>query len=309
MIVQFVVTDNLPVPARTAVSLVQMALKVKRAVAERLIHDGAVQCQGRTVAQTHLQMRVGDELHIDYAPQPVVTHKKNAKKSMARFEVVHDDEHLIVVNKPAGLLTVPTPKRESQTLQSQIRKWLERQQPAAQAICVHRLDRGVSGLLVFAKSTHVADLIRDQFAARKPQRRYNAILQGNLLAAEGTIRSYLATDEALNRYSVADSEAGELAITHFTVKQRWRGVTLVEVRLETGRRNQIRVHMAEAGHPILGDPRYRPREAEHPLWPYKRLALHAETLGIMHPITQEMLQFSAPWPQEFRDLRRRLNSK
>ena len=88
-----------------------MALKVQRSIAERLIHDGAVQCRGRTLSQTHLQLKVGDELEIDYAPQPVVSPKRKAKKQQVRFEVVHDDEHLIVVNKPAGLLTVPTPKR------------------------------------------------------------------------------------------------------------------------------------------------------------------------------------------------------
>lgn len=285
-----------------------MALKVKRAIAEKLIHEGVVTCRGRTISQTHLQLQIGDELEIDYAPQPQATPKRNAKKRQERFEVVHDDEHLIVVNKPAGLLTVPTPKREANTLQSQVRKWLERQQPQAQAICVHRLDRGVSGLLVFAKSHEMADLIRSQFAARKPQRRYSAILQGEMNSQEGTIRSYLATDEALNRYSVQDPDSGELAITHYRVKEAWKGATLVEVRLETGRRNQIRVHMAEAGHPIIGDPRYRPQEAEHPAWPYKRLALHAETLGIEHPATQEMLVFKAPWPQEFHHMRRKLKA-
>ncbi len=306
LIVRYTVAANLPEPARTAVNVVQMALRVKRGIAEQLIHDGAVQCRGRTLSQTHLPLRVGDELEIDYAPQPIAPPKSKTKKQHTRFEVVHDDEHLIVVNKPAGLLTVPTPKRESNTLQGQLKKWLSRQQPDAQAICVHRLDRGVSGLLVFAKSPAMADLIREQFAARKPQRRYCAILQGEMKQAAGTIRSYLTTDAELNRYSVAEDAGGELAITHFEVKERWNGTTLVEVRLETGRRNQIRVHMAEAGHPILGDPRYRPRDAEHPLWPYKRLAVHAETLGIVHPATQAELMFRAPWPQEFRDLRRRL---
>jgi len=307
--VRFTVSPNLPQPARTASNLVQMALKVKRNIADKLIHDGAVQCRGRTLSQTHLQLKIGDEIEIEYAPQPIASPKKNARKRQERFEVVHDDEHLIVVNKPAGLLTVPTPKREANTLQSQIRKWLERKQPNAQAICVHRLDRGVSGLLVFAKSYGIADLIRAQFAARKPQRRYCAILQGEMSEREGTIRSYLATDESLNRYSVNDPAGGELAITHFRVKEVWKGTTQVEVRLETGRRNQIRVHMAEAGHPILGDPRYRPHEAEHPHWPHKRLALHAETLGIEHPVTHELLVFKAPWPQEFRDLRRKLSKQ
>ncbi len=285
-----------------------MALKVQRSIAERLIHEGGVRCRGKTVFQSHFKFNVGDEVEIDYVPQPVKPARK-AKKSQARFEVVHDDEQLIVVNKPAGLLTVPTPKREPNTLQSQIRKWLERNQPGNQAICVHRLDRGVSGLLVFAKSHAVADRLREQFAARKPQRRYVAIVSGEVKPNQGTFQSYLATDDALNRYSVADPQAGELAITHFEVKERWDGATLVQVRLETGRRNQIRVHFAEAGHPIIGDPRYRPDLSEHPQWPLKRIALHAETLGLVHPETDEQLLFTADWPQEFRDIRRRLRRK
>lgn len=305
MIIRQTVTQQLPPPARTAINIVQAALKVHRSIAQQLIHEGFVRCGGRIVSQTHHQFRVGDEIEIDYAPQPIVTPSKKSKKQ-DRFEVVHDDEAIIVVSKPAGLLTVPTPKREGNTLQSQVRKWLERQQPGSHAICVHRLDRGVSGLLVFAKSHEVADAIREQFAARKPDRRYIAVLQGEMTERSGTIRSYLSTDEALNRYSVENESQGELAITHFQVKDCWSGVTLVQVKLETGRRNQIRVHLAEAGFPILGDPRYSPRKAEHPMWPYKRIALHAETLGINHPVTQEPLLFSSPWPQEFRDLRRKL---
>lgn len=303
MIVKFSVTEKLPLPARTAVNVVQAALKVRRKEAESLIHDGFVRCSGKGVFQSHFCFKVGDEVEIDYAPQPIPKGKKTKLKN--RFEVLHDDEHIVVVNKPAGLLTVPTPKREGNTLQSQVRKWLDRCQNGRHAICVHRLDRGVSGVLVFAKSHEVADRIRQQFAARKPQRKYIAIVQGKVAEKTGTFRSYLATDEALNRYSQADPDAGELAITHYRVKEAWRSTTLVEVQLETGRRNQIRVHFAEAGHPILGDPRYRPEQAEHPNWQLARIALHAESLGISHPETREHIQFESPWPQEFRDFRRK----
>jgi 23S rRNA pseudouridine1911/1915/1917 synthase len=311
LIVRYTLSANLPPPARTVVNVVQAALKIKRPAAEQLIHDGAVQCRGRALTQTHLMLAVGDEVEIDYAPQPVVaTKKKNSTRGRGeRFEVVRDDEYLIVVNKPAGLLTVPTPKREPTTLQSQVRKWLSQHTSSDQAICVHRLDRGVSGLLVFAKSHEVADQLRGQFAARKPQRRYTAIVQGEMHNRSGTIRNYLATDASLNRYSTDDPDGGELAITHYEVREVWRGVSLLEIRLETGRRNQIRIHLAEAGHPVLGDPRYRPQSAEHPLWPYKRLALHAETLGFEHPANGEALLFQAPWPQAFRDLRRQLKGR
>jgi 23S rRNA pseudouridine1911/1915/1917 synthase len=288
--------------------VVQIALKIKRAAAQQLIHEGGVLCRGKPLTQTHMPVDVGDLLELDYAPQPAPLPKQSANRG-ERFEIVFDDENFVIVNKPAGLLTVPTPKREPNTLQSQLRKWLERQQPGAQALCVHRLDRLVSGLLVFAKNYATADLIRSQFEARKPQRIYTAIVAGIPQESQGTIRNYLSTDDDLNRRASNDPGAGELAITHYRVKEQWNGVALLEIRLETGRRNQIRVHMADLGHPVLGDPRYHRYDAEHPLWPYERIALHAETLGLEHPDTGEELHFIAPWPQEFRDLRKRLNRR
>lgn len=307
MIIRFKVPENLPPPVRTVVGVVQMALKVKRKVAEQLIHEGGVTCQGKPLLQTHLRVEVGQILEMDYAPQPVQGPKSRGCNT-ARFQIVHDDDWFIVVNKPAGLLTVPTPRRESNTLQSQIRKWLSRQQPGAQAVCVHRLDKLVSGLLVFAKNFEAADLIRAQFEERKPQRLYAAIVAGKPSRPAGTIRSYLSTDDDLNRRSSDNPECGELAITHYRVKEVWQGVSLLEIQLETGRRNQIRVHMADLGHPVLGDPRYHRLDAQHPLWPYERIALHAETLVIEHPVRGEELRFIAPWPDEFRDLRKRLRS-
>ena len=308
MIIHYRVDERLPLPARTAVNVVQAALKVNRNTAANLIHEGAVQCRGRTVTQTHARLGIGDQIEIDYIPQPAKPAKKKTKKATTsrRFEVVYDDPQLLVVNKPAELLTIPSRHHEKNTLKSQIEKWLAHTGSSASAICVHRLDRGVSGLLVFAKDLGTAERLKDQFAQRKPRRKYAAIVRGHMDEERGTFTSYLATDErTLQRYSVPEAEQGQLAITHYRVVERWSDVSLVEVRLETGRRNQIRVHFAEAGHPVIGDPRYRPDEAQHPLWPFRRLALHAETLGFVHPSTGQPLQFSAPWPQEFRDLRRK----
>ncbi len=310
MLVRFKVDSRLPPPARTVVSIVQSALKIKRKLAEQLIHSGMVSAHGRTLSQTHFKLNVGDEVVIDYAPQPIATPRRTESGKATPFEIVYDDASVVVVNKPANLLTVPTPKREANTLQTKLRQWMQRNQPQSMAICVHRLDRGVSGLLVFAKSYEVADLLRAQFADRKPERQYIAIVRGHLKAPKGTFRSYLATDSAsLSRHSVQDPDGGELAITHYEVREQWGDCSLVSITLETGRRNQIRVHFAEAGHPVLGDPRYRSQEAEHRWWPHKRLALHAETLGLTHPETNELLRFSSPWPQEFRDFRRKACKK
>jgi 23S rRNA pseudouridine1911/1915/1917 synthase len=125
-----------------------------------------------------------------------------------------------------------------------------------------------------------------------------AITAGVLDQDEGTFESLLATDRDLNRFSTEDAEIGQRAVTHFRVMKRLTDATLVRVWLETGRRNQIRVHFAEAGHPVLGDPRYEPRRAAHPRWRSKRLALHARQLGFDHPVTGKHLRFVSPLPVE-----------
>jgi 23S rRNA pseudouridine1911/1915/1917 synthase len=298
------VDARVPPPARNVIALVQSLLKIARKPASELLHEGMVVVNGRTVRQPHLVLSVGDQLEVEYAPQPVAPPKRKAAKREP-FEIAYDDSHLMLVVKPAGMLTVPTPKREKSTLLSAVQRWLDREQPGQTACCVHRLDRGVSGLLVFAKSPEMAERLRNQFAQRKPERRYTAIVAGRVEPDAGTFRSFLATDADLNRFSTGTQEQGELAITHYEVREHLAGASLVTVRLETGRRNQIRVHFAEAGHPVLGDPRYQSQAAVHRAWPHKRLALHAESLGIQHPVTGERLQYVAPWPQEFRDFRRK----
>lgn len=298
------VHPRIPLPARNLTALIQSLLKVHKNTALELIHDGMATVNGRTVRHPHYTLEPGDLLEVEYAPQPTAPPKRKAS-GREPFEIAYDDQYLMLVVKPAGLLTVPTPKRERNTLLGGINRWLEREQPGKIACCVHRLDRGVSGLLVFAKSPDIAEMLRNQFADRKPERKYTAFTAGSIRQDRGTFRSYLATDDALNRYSTDDPEKGELAITHYEVRERFNDVTLVSVRLETGRRNQIRVHFAEAGHPLIGETRYRTEQAAHRAWNYQRIALHAESLAFDHPITGERLQYVAPWPQEFRDFRRK----
>lgn len=230
-----------------------------------------------------------------------------------QFEVVYVDEHLVVVEKPAGLLTVPTPRGESNTLVHRLASHLAkgRGRPPRVSV-VHRLDRDTSGLLVFGRTPNVADALIAQFAARKPEREYAALVKGRLTRDQGTITSHLATDKALNQRSVRNpgrrrskAELGELAVTHFKVDTRLADATWLIVRLETGRRNQIRAQFAEQGHPILGDRRYEAARARHPAWPYDRLALHARVLGFVHPVTQEALRFEARIPREFVEFARR----
>jgi 23S rRNA pseudouridine1911/1915/1917 synthase len=231
--------------------------------------------------------------HRRYHPLPALARNPG-------FDIVFEDGYLIVVNKPAALLTVPTARGETNTLLEKASQYVRHstKQKSRQAYMCHRLDRGVSGLLVLAKSAEISQKLRDQFAMSKPEREYAALVAGHVAAEAGTFQTLLATDKNLTRFSTADEEIGQLAITHYRVVKHVDEATLVKVWLETGRRNQIRVHFAEAGHPVLGDPRYRPDEAVHRRWPYKRLALHARLLGFVHPVTGKSLRFESPLPAE-----------
>ncbi len=297
-----VVPTNIPQPARQLLNVLQNLFKIPRAQIAPLIEEGCVTVNGRVRRQAFFVVEVGDQIGVDIVPQPIAApaHSKN-KQSNRSVDFLYDDDDIAVVNKPANLLTVPTRHREPHTLMSLVERQFQKSASATHAFCVHRLDRGVSGVLVVAKSLEMAEALRNQFAMRKPQRKYIAIVAGIPRPSRNELRSFLATDEDLNRYSVPNAEHGELAITHYDTRHVWRDAAFLEVRLETGRRNQIRVQLAEAGYPILGDPRYKPRQAQHWAWPYSRLALHAETLGFKHPRTCEPIQIESEWPQEFRD--------
>jgi 23S rRNA pseudouridine1911/1915/1917 synthase len=301
-----IVSASVPLPARQLSSLLQHHLQIPRAQIPLLLEQGCVSVNGRIRRQGFQTLEVGDAVAVDVIPNAVQAPRKSSKSKEVRrvIEFLHDDESIVVVNKPANLLTVPTRHREAHTLLSLAEKRLQKQQPGLRLFCVHRLDRGVSGVLVFAKSLEVAEELRNQFADRKPERRYIALVVGVPRIANDTLRNYLATDENLNRYMVAKPEQGELAITHYRTKQAWQDAALLEIELETGRRNQIRVQLAEIGHPIVGDPRYRARQAMHWAWPHERIGLHAERLGFKHPTTHEPMLFETTWPQEFRDFLR-----
>jgi 23S rRNA pseudouridine1911/1915/1917 synthase len=286
--------------------VVQQLTGLSRAGVRGLFDHGCVSVNGQACTDSAARAQNGDQVEVRYNPNQRYK-EKPSKWSDPAFELIHEDEFLLVVNKSAHVLTVPTGKKSIGTLVHVLQKYLDSQPRGRRDVprrpfIVHRLDRGVSGLLVFGKSQAIASKLKDQFAAHKPQRTYIAIVAGEMEQARGTFRSHLATDATLNRYSTDDEEHGELAVTHYRVLNTVRGATIVQVNLETGRRNQIRVHFAEAGHPVLGDPRYprdHPGSAKHPRWRARRLALHAVSLALKHPATGKPMQFESPLPQEF----------
>lgn len=277
--------------------VVQAMTGASRAVVRGMFDHGCVTVDGSPCAEAGTPVPAGARIDVAYEPERRYKEAPRAWSSRA-FRVVFEDRHLIVVEKNAGILTVPTVRREKDTLVHAVANHFSRGQRHPQhAFIVHRLDCDTSGLLVFARTQAIAQALKQQFADRKPEREYAAIVAGDLEEDRGTFRSFLATDEDLDQYSTEDPGEGKLAVTHFEVLQRLRGATFVRVRLETGRRNQIRVHFAEIGHPVLGDLRYRPDLARHPGWRAPRLALHARTLGFTHPVTGAKLRFTSELPE------------
>lgn len=211
--------------------------------------------------------------------------------------MVFEDPYLVVIDKKAGYLTVPnmSDHNAGNTVIGALEKYLGRGQRGRRIFVVHRLDRDTSGLLVFAKTKDIALALEAQFTAHKPEREYVAIVHGRMKSKQGTFKSILRTDKNLNQRSTRRSEDGELAITHYKIIKVLERTTVVSVSLETGKRNQIRVHFAEAGHPIVGDRRYGDPSKEGRSRSAMRLALHAKVLGFEHPVKQEPMRFeSAP---------------
>ncbi|WP_246106079.1 RluA family pseudouridine synthase [Rosistilla ulvae] len=270
--------------------------KASRSQVRGMVDHGCVSINGKTCTSIGATVSVGDEVSLRY-DQHQRYHEKKKRWEDRTFTVAYEDDYLIVVDKSAGSLTVPTDNNNDRnTLVERVSIYLSHSRKKREACVVHRLDREVSGLLVFGKQLDVAEALIQQFKQRKPQRIYSAIVAGVMQSDEGTFRSHLATGNNLDRYVAPPSEKSELAITHYRVIDRMFDTTLVEVQLETGKRNQIRVHFADARHPVLGDPRYRKEDARHERWIRKRIALHAKSLGFVHPVSGEEMMLESPMP-------------
>ncbi len=211
--------------------------------------------------------------------------------------IVFEDSSIIVVDKPAGLLTIGTETERDQTLYAKLRARANHSKPPEKIFIVHRLDREASGLLVFAKTIEAKEKLQDQFKDHSAGRRYVAIVEGRMESGDFTIRSFLAENAAYRVYSTRKTKAGKLAITHVHVLKQLPKATLVEVRLETGRKHQIRVHLAERGHPIAGDKFYGSGTN-----PIRRLALHGVELKFKHPVSGKQMMFESRCPKSFERL-------
>ena len=224
----------------------------------------------------------------------------NTTLTHPKLSVLYEDEHLIVVYKRPGLLTMPTrPESSETTALSILRAYVRRENRRNSVFVVHRLDRETSGVLVFARSQALQEYMRTYWRQLVTERTYIALVEGVLPQKEGTITSWLTEDKRNAMvYSSPTDNGGQQAITHYKTLRcsedgQW---SLVELHLETGRTNQIRVHMQSLGHPVVGDRKYGFGNEYSPI---DRLCLHAKVLAFIHPATEKKVRFEAPVPKEF----------
>lgn len=214
-----------------------------------------------------------------------------------RLRIVYQDDDIIVVNKGYGLLSMGTDTKRDGTAYSILRDYVKRLDPANKLFIVHRLDQQTSGLMLFARSLQAKEAMQHNWNNMVLERKYVAIVQGCPEPAEGVIKSYLAETAAHEVYSTDDPTKGKLAVTRYRVLRTRGAFSLVELSLDTGRKNQIRVHLKDLGFPIVGDRRYG-----SPVSPIHRLALHALTLRFVHPVTRKDMNFTCPMPPGFSKL-------
>ena len=220
--------------------------------------------------------------------------KKHAPKGLA---ILYEDQAILVVSKINGLLTVSTDREKEKTAHYFLNDYVKKGNARStnRVYIVHRLDRDTSGILVFAKNEKVKRYLQDEWATFN--KKYFAVVHGKLQDKEGVITSYLVENKLHRMYSVDDSEKGKFAKTGYKVLKGSGKFSLLEIELFTGRKNQIRVHLAEKGHPVVGDKMYGRSEKG-----IKRLALHAASLTISHPLTNEQMVFETEVPLYFKTL-------
>lgn len=303
-----IITGTTTSPARLDKALAE-ATGLSRARVQGLIDEGRVDVAGKTASSASMKVAGGTPFRIIIA----AAMPAEAKPEDIPLTIAYEDKHVIVVDKPAGMVVHPAVGNITGTLVNALlhhcRGQLSGINGVARPGIVHRIDKDTSGLLVVAKSDAAHEGLAVQFAAHTVHRRYLAVCSGHPTSGEGTINARVGRSDADRKKMTVlpnNSSRGKSAITHYTVLERLAHAALVECRLETGRTHQVRVHFASIGHPLLGDPAYG--RTPKPLRPvleelaFTRQALHAAELGFVHPVTGETLRFGSELPQDMQEL-------
>ena len=255
-----------------------------------LLRNKQVVVNGEPVTQFNHQLNPGDQIIIS-------TIRKSVGLLSRNMRIVYEDDHLIVIDKNAGLLSMASDNEKYLTAYNILSTYVKAQKPSNRIFIVHRLDRDTSGLMMFARSEKVQSLLQRDWKKNVTARTYAAIVEGEVTEPEGVVKSYIFESKALVMHSTHNPGKGDLAITRFKKLKGNKEYSLLEITLETGKKNQIRLHMQELGHSIAGDKKYGATTS-----PIGRLGLHASVLAFIHPMTRKELRFESRVPAKFRRL-------
>lgn len=247
-----------------------------------LLHNEKVFVNGNMTTKYNYELNIGDVVEI-------------REKVAKNIDIIYEDKDIIVINKPSGLLTVATEKEKNKTAYHLVMEYLKKKNKNNRIFIIHRLDKDTSGIIMFAKNERAKHLYQDNWNDIVKKRCYYAVIDGKMENKEGTIKSYLKENGNMV-YSVKD-RSGKIAITEYKVLKERKNISLLDINLKTGRKNQIRVHMKENKTPILGDLKYGEKSKL-----INRLALHAYKLELINPVTKKLLTFEVNMPNEFKTL-------
>ncbi len=239
-----------------------------------------VYVDGKPVSQYNFIVNKGSNV--------LIKGKASEKSPACKLKIIYEDDEIIVINKPHGLLTVATEKEKDKTAYHFVMNYIKADNPNNRIFIVHRLDKDTSGVVMFAKNPEIKEAFQDNWSDLVKEREYIAVVEGKMEKNEGKIESYLTETKTHLVYSTNNKIDGKLAITNYKVLNKNDEYSLLQVSIDTGRKNQIRAHMKELGHPVAGDKKYSAETN-----PFNRMALHCSKLVLLHPITHQEMSFAA----------------
>lgn len=269
--------------------LLESLKKESKTTIKSLLTHRQISVNGKTFTQYDTPLHPGDRVEICFGRNQTVFNHPMLK-------ILYEDSELIVVNKASGLLSMSTGQDKENTAYRILSDYVKRGNPHSHIFILHRLDRETSGIMMFAKTLQTQDILQNNWDEMIRDRRYVAVVEGKPEMEAGTIKTYLAENSAYIVHKTNATE-GKLAITNYQTLKSNREYSLLELELETGRKNQIRAHMQEINHPIAGDKKYGARTN-----PLRRVALHAFKLCFVHPSTRREMSFDTPIPGNFKQL-------
>ncbi|MGM1048488.1 MAG: RluA family pseudouridine synthase [Bacillota bacterium] len=289
-------TTSKPAPAKTYTVkehaellsfLLSSISNMSRNSIKSLLARGQVMVDGQAITAYNYALKPGQTIMLS-------KDKAADKPALVGLSILHEDDDVIVIQKDAGLLSVASPKENEMTAYRQLTAHVRSQNPNERIFVIHRLDRDTSGVMMFAKSENVQQALQNNWQDTVKERTYVALVEGAVKKSEGTITSWLKESSTLKMYSSHYPNDGQHAVTHYKTIESNRNFSLLEVNLETGRKNQIRVHMEDIGHPVVGDKKYGSKSKI-----LGRLGLHAKVLAFIHPTDGKLMRFESSIPKSF----------